>query len=315
MIPVAPSLIIRPLLAEELPFIRLAVNRLLQRAQLSRTMDEDAAAAQFLRPNPPSLYPVRWQHVQRLCAWRAGELEGFVDVAIGFDQASLDEPEYRPIGLLRFLVLPEKPELLEEVATGLLQHSEAFWRRGSVGYIKAFHMSTGYPEFQAGLGVLPGDWTEHIRILTADGYQFSERFYCLRRALDQPLEETMPDARVSLLLRAASGASLQSDRHYQLYRHTEWIGQARVTSLTIPAGGRMVRLANLVDLQIVPAWRSRDIGKWLLRRLINDAILQGFHQMIVHVPNGAIAALNLFMQMGFEEENYRGYSLEKALTT
>jgi ribosomal protein S18 acetylase RimI-like enzyme len=57
-----------------------------------------------------------------------------------------------------------------------------------------------------------------------------------------------------------------------------------------------------------------NIGKWLLRRVINDATLQGYQQILIHVAQNQQAVLNLLNQLGFIEENYRGYTLEKALT-
>jgi GNAT superfamily N-acetyltransferase len=339
MIPVlSPSLLIRPLRIDETPLVGHAINSLLRNTPYSTPMEETELKDQLLHSQPPTLYQARWQRHLRLCAWRAGELEGFLDAATGFDQESLDLPEYRPIGLLRFLVLPGKPELLQEVTTALLSAAEDFWRGAGIGYVKAFHMSTGYPSFQAGLGVLPSDWTAHIRVLTGADFRFCERFYCLRRALDQPLEEVTPLAQLSVVQRGKL-----NDRHYQVYRQTEWIAAARITNLILTsthlreqmrtgqayaqmrAGEaytemraseeeRTVRVANLVDLRVAPEWRQKDIGKWLLRRVINDAIMQGYHQMLVHVPHRAHVAFNLFNQIGFQEENYRGYTLEKALT-
>lgn len=334
MIPVlSPSLLIRPLRMDEAPLVGHAINGLLQNAPYSTPMEETEIKDQLLHSQPPTLYQARWQRHLRLCAWRAGELEGFLDAATGFDQESLDLPEYRPIGLLRFLVLPTKTELIQEVTTALLSAAEDFWRGAGIGYVKAFHMSTGYPSFQAGLGVLPGDWTTHIRMLTGADFRLCERFYCLRRALDQPLEEITPLAHLSVVQRGRL-----NDRHYQVYRQTEWIASARIASLTLSSAQlrdqtrrgldapmqdrlqvveeepRTVRIANLVDLRVASEWRRMDIGKWLLRRVINDAITQGYHQMLVHVPHRAHIAFNLFNQVGFQEENYRGYTLEKELT-
>lgn len=342
MIPVlSPSLLIRPLRIDEASLVGHAINELLRKTPYSTPMEETEIKDQLLHSQPPTLYQAKWQRHLRLCAWRAGELEGFIDAATGFDQESMDRPEYRPIGLLRFLVLPGKTELIQEVTTALLTAAEDFWRNAGIGYVKAFHMSTGYPSFQAGLGVLPGDWTTHIRMLTGADFRLAERFYCLRRALDQPLEEITPLAQLSVVQRGRL-----TDRHYQVYRQTEWIASARITNLTlthaplaeptrfgarsdepvrfmaqfdepvrsVEEAKRTMRIANLVDLRVATEWQRRNIGKWLLRRVINDAITQGYHQMLVHVPHRAHLALNLFNQVGFQEENYRGYTLEKELT-
>jgi len=305
----SPSLVIRQLRVDEVSHVGAAINHLLRATPYSTAMEETDLKDQLLHSQPATLYQARWQRHLRLCAWRAGELEGFLDAATGFDQDSLDLPDYRPIGLIRFLVLPTKPELTNEVATALLQAAEQFWRNAGIGYVKAFHMSTGYPAFQAGLGVLPGDWTTHMRIFTGADFQLQERFYGFRRALDQPMEEVTPLAQLSIVQRGKL-----NDRHYQVYRQTEWIGAARVTGLHIEEERHTVRIANLVDLRVAPEWRRMQIGRWLLRRVINDSITQGYHQMLVHAPHRAHAAINLLNQLGFQEENYRGYTLEKALT-
>lgn len=306
---ISPSLLIRPLRVDEAAHVGHAINSMLRLTPYSQFMDETEVKDQLLHSQPPTLYQARWQRHARLCAWRAGELEGFIDAATGFDQDSLDLPDYRPIGIIRFLIPPTKEELVNEVVTALLSAAEEFWRGAGIGYVKAFHMSTGYPSFQAGLGILPGDWTTHMRVLTGADFRLHERFYCLRRALDQPVEEITPLAQLSVVQRGKL-----NDRHYHIYRQTEWIGAARVTNLTLAEEKRTVRIANLVDLRVAPEWRRRDIGKWLLRRVINDAITQGYHQMLAHVPHRAHVAINLFNQVGFQEENYRGYTLEKVLT-
>lgn len=309
MMQITPTLSLRPLQASDAPTLLPALNTLLRRAPYTLALDNDAFALQLLQSNPPTLYTVRWQRQQRLCAWRAGELEGFIDVGVGLDSESLDLPDYSPLGLLRCLLLPTKAVLVDEVATALLQAAETFWRQHGVGRIKVFHVSTGYPTFQAGHGILPSDWTDHIRVLTAAGYQFSERYYALLRPLDQPLEEVAPLAQMSLVIRGQP-----ADRYYQLYRQAEGVGTARLTRLHLSEEQRTVRIANLVNLQVTALWRRRNIGRWFLRRLINDATLQGYQQMLVYVPTHASAAQNLLTQHGFQEQNYRGYTLEKSLT-
>jgi ribosomal protein S18 acetylase RimI-like enzyme len=256
---------------------------------------------------------VRWQKHQVFCAWRAGALEGLIDAAVGLDSDNSDLPDYSPLGLLRFLLLPSAVARIDEVARLLLTTATNFWRGSGVGRVKAFHLSTGYPEFQAGLGALPGDWHHHIRVLTAHDYQFTERFYGLLRPLDQPLEETLPRVGLSLVLRGKP-----TDRHYQLYRQAVRIGEARVaalttTSTTATGVPRTMQIANLLALEIDHEWRGQGIGRWLLRRLINDATVQGYQQMLVHIPHRAFAMQNLLIQHGFQEQSYRCYTLETTL--
>lgn len=307
--PVTPDVQVRVLQAEDEWLLAAALNHVFDNTPYSLPLDALQRQEQLYQATPPSLYPVRWQGHARLCAWRAKRLEGFIDVAVGLDSDSQNLPDYQPFGLLRFLLLPAKNEGLNETAHALLTAAEDFWRQMGVGHVKAFHMSTGYPTFQGGMGALPGDWTEHIRVLTAADYYLVERFYCLRRPLDQPVEEVMPLAGLSLVYRGKF-----SDRIYLLYRRAELIGQARVTSLVLENELSTLRIANLIDFQIDPQWRRVNIGKWLLRRVINDATLQGYQQVLAHVAQNQQAMLNLLNQLGFIEENYRGYTLEKALT-
>lgn len=311
---ILPSLTLRPIRPEDEPLITPVLTRQLLRANYSTAPDAKALLANLLQPNPPSRYPVRWHQHQCFCIWRAASLEGMIDVAVGFDNDSLDLPDYRPLGLLRFLLLPTEQTRVDEVATLLVNAAVTFWQQHRVGHVKAFHLSTGYPEFQAGFGVLPGDWHDHIRLLTAADFHFTERYYAYLRPLDQPLEERLPSGGLSLVFRGKP-----ADRHYQLYYQAERIGEARIVELqsssTVGSGGtQSLRIANLLKLEIHAEWRGRDIGKWLLRRLLNDATFQGYHQLLVHLPHRAFIMQNLLVQHGFQEQNYRGYTLERTLT-
>ena len=85
MIPVlSPSLIIRPLRIDEASLVGHAINELIRTTPYSVNLDETEIKDQLLHSQPPTLYQARWQRHLRLCAWRAGELEGFLDAATGF---------------------------------------------------------------------------------------------------------------------------------------------------------------------------------------------------------------------------------------
>jgi ribosomal protein S18 acetylase RimI-like enzyme len=159
------------------------------------------------------------------------------------------------------------------------------------------------------LGALPGDWTQEIRALTGAGYQFTERYYCLARPLANPVEETTPVAELSLVYGGTA-----SDRLYQLYRRTDWVGMAHVVAIPLEGALGGHRLAKLLHIEVDHAWRGRNIGKWLVKRIINDYTLQGYSQLVIHPAHNRHIAVSLFNQLGFLEENYRGYSLEKILT-
>ncbi|MEZ4677876.1 MAG: hypothetical protein R2932_27030 [Caldilineaceae bacterium] len=189
---VTPILTLRPFQPTDEDAVRVRINEQLLRADYSTAIDGAALLANLQHSSPPSVYAVRWQRHQCFCVWRAGMLEGLIDVAVGLDSDSYDLPDYSPLGLLRFFLLPVDEQRIPAVAELLLGAAERFWKQHRVAHIKAFHLSTGYPQFQGGLGALPGDWHAHIHVLTNANYQFTERFYALCRPLDQPLEETMP---------------------------------------------------------------------------------------------------------------------------
>jgi GNAT superfamily N-acetyltransferase len=315
MIPVSPAITLHSLENAAAEALARFIGPRLVATPYSAPVDTAMVQREVLADAPPVVFPVRWQRHHRLGAWRAGRLVGFLDAAIGLDSESLDRPDYQPLGLIRFLALPERAELAPEVATALLDAAQLFWQEAGVAHVKAFHLSTGYPSFQAGAGLLPGDWGEQVRALTGAGFHLRERFYCLYRPLAEPHEEVTPAADLSLVYRGGP-----RDRRYELYyRRIDWVGRARLVHTRAAAKDAedatdCLPIAYLPDLYIDPKWRRQDIGKWLLRRLINDATLQGDAQMVVHLAQHHHAAMNLFVQQGFQELSYRGYSLEKALT-
>jgi GNAT superfamily N-acetyltransferase len=279
-------------------------------APFSSIVNNEHVRREILTESPPSHYPVRWQKHRHLSAWRAGQLVGFLDAAVGLDSESNDLPDYQPHGIIRFLALPDRREWVTPVAEALFDAAQSFWQETGVAYVKAFHISTGYPSFQAGAGILPSDWGDLVRVLTSVGFVFAARYYCFARPLVEPIEEVVPMADLSLVYRGD-----WTNRRYEIYyRRVEMVASARVVRLSIQGDDGLMPIARIVNLFVDPNWRLRDIGKWLLRRAINDATHQGDVQMIVHLAQQHHAALNLLIQQGFQELNYRGYTLEKTLT-
>lgn len=319
MIPLAPALTIQPLQIEQSAALVRLLGPLIAATPYSLPLDEETARREILADAPPTVYPVRWQRHLRLGAWRGGALVGFLDAAAGHDSESLDLPDYQPLGLIRFLALPEHGERAgepaNEVGAALLEAAQRFWEQTGVGFVKAFHLSTGYPSFQAGAGLLPGDWGQQVRVLTAAGFHLRERYYCLYRPLGEPQEETTPAADLSLVYRGT-----RHDRRYEIYyRRVEWVAWARLVRAPLVMGeaarqAQIAPVAYLSDIFVDPKWRRQDVGKWLLRRLINDATMQDYGQMALHLAHHHHAAMNLFVQQGFQELSYRGYSLDKVLT-
>lgn len=310
MIPVKPGLSTRPIRQSDNAAAAALLSDLMLRAPYSRRLDTEAFLAEVCATEPPTVYPVRWQRHLQIGAWRAGELTGFIDLAAGLDSDSQDLPDYQPIGLIRFLVLPERQDLVADVSNLLFERAQQFWKAAGVGYVKAFHVSTGYPSFQAGAGILPGDWDDHVRMLTTAGFQLQSRYYCLRRPLERPVEEFVPNADLSIAFRGTTG-----DRTYEIYyRRTEWVGRARSRLIAPRPQEESAPFAYLTHIEIDRNWRRRNIGRWLLRRIINDATLQGVPEIAVHVSHEFPAALNLLAEQGFQELNYRGYTLDRTLS-
>jgi ribosomal protein S18 acetylase RimI-like enzyme len=146
------------------------------------------------------------------------------------------------------------------------------------------------------------------------GFRLTERFYCYFREIADPIEEFVPLPDLSLLQRCVENP-LGPDLHYQIYhRRIDWVGGGRVVRLVTGRHAQPMTIAYVTHLEIDPRWRQQNIGRWLLRRMINDATMQGVDQMVVHLSHSQHAAINLFVQHGFQELNYRGYTLDKELT-
>jgi GNAT superfamily N-acetyltransferase len=238
-------------------------------------------------------------------------LVALIDLAVTQELDGVDFPTYRPVGMLRFLVLPSRADIVDATASLLFAAAESFWRANAVDLVRAFQVNAGYPTFQAGAGLLPSDWAEHVRLLTANGFHFTERYYCLTCALDphQPLEETVPQTALSLAIRGAA-----KERRYQVFfRRTELVAMARWVEADVMHGSIPGTIAYLAEWEVDERWRNQKIGRWLLRRMLNDAGIRGLPAMVVHLPLYHAAAINVLSQHGFVELNYRGYTLEKSL--
>lgn len=309
MIPVVPTLTVRPVTGEDTHAVIGLLNRWLDSAPYSLPLDARSARQELFQDPPYSWFSPRWIDHQRLGAWRAGEMVGFIDLASGHDTDHLDESEYAPHGIVRFLALSARPEVAEEAGHALFDHAEEYWSSHNIVELVAFHHSTGYPSFQAGAGVLPGDWGGTIRLMTGLGWQLARRYYCFSRTLGAPLEEEVPVADLSL-----TQQRLGQGRTYSVYhRRVEQVAHARVMGVQLDRAGTAARVAHVVEIVVDEAWRNRRLGKWLLRRLINDAALQGFQEMVIFLPMDLPNAMNLFIQQGFREDNYRGYTLTKRM--
>lgn len=311
-LPITPRLAVRAMTANDIGAATHLLNICLASSVFSHTMTSAEVTEQLLVDAPSTILPMRWQKHVVLVALRVGETVGLVDVAVGLDSESQETPDYQPHGLLRFWVLPDEPAQIDACADALLTAAEEFWRRSGVGLVKAYHPSTGYPRWQGGLGLLPADWTEQIRLLTNNGFRYTDRYYCFVRVMRGDLfEESAPQTGLTLVFRGTN-----QDRRYQVFfRRTELIGEARVVQRTVQSEGRTLQISHIVHWEVDLRWRNQHIGRWMLRRMVNDAAQQSLDQMIVFVRMQQAAAINLLVHHGFVEHPYRGYVMEKALRT
>ncbi|MCB9159058.1 MAG: GNAT family N-acetyltransferase [Caldilineaceae bacterium] len=308
MIPIVPDIAVRQLQLDDAEALLPLVNELLALAPFSRPMSVADVRTEILEPQPPTVMTVRWQDNACFGAWRGGALIGALDAAVGFDAATLELPEYRPLGLLRFLALPARADLVDTVMDQLLAAAVAYWRRQRVVDLRAFRLSTGYPSLQAGVGVLPGDWGEQFRQLTRCGFQLDERYFCLHRPVERPVEEYVSLAELSLVHRGRV-----DDRVFEIYRRAERLARARLVRTTSMQDDRLQPVGLIADLHVEPNWRRHGLGRWLLARMINEATSQGLRELAAFVTMQHYAAMSLLSQYGFEELHYRGYTLESAL--
>ena len=216
-------------------------------------------------------------------------------------------PTTNQSGCCVFVLCQSAKILLNPTARALLAAAEDFWRSGGVGHVKAYHISTGYPEFQAGAGLLPGDWADQIRLLTESDFRFVDRYYCLARPLNQLFEEVVPQGGLSLAFRG----DLNDQRYQVFYRRTELIAEARLVRRVVETDGIQQAIGYFAYWGVDERWRNQKIGRWLLRRLVNDATHQGLAEIVIHLQLTQASAMNLLAQHGFIELNYRGYSLER----
>lgn len=271
-------------------------------------MSDPALQRACFAVQPETVHEVRWFGQQVLGLLRDDHLHGFIDIGLGFDDESLGQSGEKPLGLLRFLALPPEFPFALHVGRQLLDAADAYWRQAQISRVRAFAYGLGYADFQGGTGLLPGSWAEHRRLLEEKGYVATDRYYCFRYPLRQSVKEPLPEAALSFVPTATADA-----RVYQLFDGPKRAAFARFSLRDVirPQGERPV--AYLSHLRVEEPWRQKGLGRWLLRRLLNDATLLGCREMCVHISQRNRIALRLVSVLGFEETDYRGYGFEKRL--
>ncbi len=316
------SVIVRPLHTDNSPQLISLLNRWVEHVPYTARFTPHSVEQDIFGPDPATVSGLKWLLTGQFGAWVGDDLVGFVDVATSFGTELSHLAVGRPVGYLRFLALPlaylaeHTPNLgtaesslsafIDTVAHHLLVEAERFWRSQSVRRVIAFGMAGGYPTFQAGAGAMPGEWSHHFRVLTQTGFRLQDRYYCLHRRPSDLLEEHTPGIKLSLVQRGAD-----RDRHYLVYQRAESVAQARLLYREVDYPGGINPVGVLAAFHVEPAWRGKGVGKWLLRRMVNDAMLQGYRRLVFHLHPDDQAAMNLFAQTGFQELDFRGYVFEK----
>jgi len=330
--------VVRPLHQDDNHQLIPLLNHWVERVPYTARFSPASAETDIFGSSPATMSGVKWLLNRQLGAWVGDTLAGFIDVATSYGAAGemSEPPQGPPLGFLRFLALPLSHPLetepgplaesssspattpnsaplsawMDTVAHHLLVEAERFWHEQGVRRVIAFGMAGGYPTFQAGAGAMPGEWSHHFRVLTETGFRLQDRYYSLHRATADVLEEPLPGLKLSLVQRGSD-----RDRHYVVYQRAEQVAQARLVHLEVdyPLGVNPVGL--LASFGVQPTWRGKGVGKWLLRRITNDAVLLGYRRMVFHLHPDDHVAINLFTQTGFQELDFRGYVFEKEFRT
>lgn len=270
---------------------------------------------------------------QCIGAWQAGRLIGFVDTAVTSAFSNGQPVAQQPVsvlpqqrgansyhGLIRTLILPKSAALASEVKALLLNLVESRWREGGIQSIFAFLPHGGYRQIQAGIGVLPAQWREHFRLLTESGYQLSQRYRAMKRPLDRFVEEIHPELPTSVETHdTPTGWNCEL-----YYRRVNQIGRISLSGITPEAGQNQSQsrldtidpatsVAVVNELYINDEWRNQNLGKFLLRKAINDAQHRGYKALLIYLQQESHRGWSLLAQQGFQELEYRGYSFEKSL--
>lgn len=69
--------------------------------------------------------------------------------------------------------------------------------------------------------------------------------------------------------------------------------------------------ADITNVAVHPAWRRQEIGKKLLKGLLERAVQQGVCQIFLEVRESNIAARKLYTQAGFKDVDKRKNYYEK----
>lgn len=336
MIPFSPDITVREVDINDAGALAHLLNQATSDIDHCRANDADSVQSYILHDTQQEAgSSQQWQSRQCIGAWQAGRLIGFLDSAlcsaiddspvVGLQAAGVlpqqTSPEAAYYGLIRAIILPNDSALAIAVKQSLLDPLEERSRDGGIESVYAFAPHTGYPYIQAGIGTLPAQWREHFRLLTESGYQLRQRYRAMKRPLHEFVEEIYPTISVSL-----ETQNTPTGWECQLYhRRINRIGIIRATGISLdpePTAANRPRImtdaltpmAVINELHIDDEWRGQNLGKFLLRRAINDGRHRGYEEMLMYLRQDHHRGWSLLAQQGFQELDYRGYTFQKDLT-
>lgn len=336
MIPFSPDIIVREVHSSDSAALAHLLNHATSSIDHCRAYDAESVQSDILHDTIREPDDAKeWQSRECVGAWQAGKLIGFLESAVcnaiedsptvGLQVAGVlpQQPSLAAnyCGLIRTLILPNDPELATIVKRILLDPLEERWRDGGIQSLYAFAPNTGYPYIQAGIGTLPAQWREHFRLLTESGYQLGQRYRAMKRPLDDFVEEIYPTIAASIETRdTATGWEC-----HLYHRRINHIGTIRATGISLdpepmPANTprtqseKLTPLAIVNELHIDSEWQGQNLGKFLLRRAINDGRHRGYKEMLMYLRQDYHRGWSLLAQQGFQELDYRGYTFQKNLS-
>jgi len=294
-----------PLREDELPDVVALYNTAITDVPLSYPVDADTFSRLGLRNEAGTRYRTHLgvDRTGWLVARRGGQVVGFLHVCIGadYDDRARDEAFQR--GIIRFLVfLPSEVE----AGTALLAAADSYFRQQQVDEIRAFHFSTGYPFYHAGIGLCPGQHDHVMRALATAGYRLTDRFFCFTRWLSGLVPEQTPRIPIRLEFKKQAG-----DIHLRVYDGYKPFGILKLAPLEAYSDYVGHLVAYIASLRLDEPYRHKGIGRWLMQRALNWLWTKGYREVALHVNHANVPAQSLYRQVGFAELAFRGYTFER----
>ena len=239
-----------------------------------------------------------------LVARGEGHLLGFAHCTVG----RLPEDDAETLrGVLRALVLaPDAPAATYQILLRAAAHY--FGQQRALSNILAFHLHTGYPRLNHGRGTVQQDDWALMTALGEAGYRLTQRWLFYRRDFSDMIEEPLPDV-PGLSLRWQ--ASVPEQFTLSAWAGPELAARAQFMLFPQPPTCPAEPGASLFDLQVMPKYQQRHMGRWLLARGVNHLIARGITHLFEAVPHDASRMQERLRALNFTESSQRGYSYEQ----